>query len=81
MDVWFLLAWCFIKWGAILPFNSVAPELITLQFTLYGEMFLSDLKSAPYQKMLITDDVELDEAQFVLHTNLLYSGEVWTQYI
>ena len=40
------------------------------------KFFLSDLKSETYQKMLITKDVELDEVHFMLHTNLLYSGEV-----
>jgi len=44
---------------------------------MYGEFFfLSDLKSKTYQKMLITEDVELDEVHFMLHTNLLYSGAV-----
>ena len=81
VKVWLLLAQCFIKWGTVLPFISVAPKLITLQFTVYGEIFLSDLKSAPYQKMLITEDVELDEVHIMLHTNSLYSGDVWIQYI
>lgn len=52
-----------------------------VQFTEYGEIFLSDLMSQTYQKMLVTEDAELDEVHFMLHTKSLYSGEVWKQYI
>ena len=50
--------------------------LMYVQFTEYGEIFLSDLMSQTYQKMLVTEDAELDEVHFMLHTKSLYSGEV-----
>ena len=64
----------------MVPFNSVVPKLITLQFTVYGETFFVWFEVWNLPNMLITN-VGLDEVHFMLHTNLLYSGEVWKQYI